>query len=162
MQGPRYNKPATIALVVEDEMMVRMFATDVLQDAGFHVIEARDGVEALTILQVREDVALVFTDVSMQNMNGITLAKLVSERWPEVAIIVTSGALPPDVTLDLPALARFLPKPYTAERLLREIETAMPLVSAAPMALNSLPTLQPGKPHGAGGLAQPLSEPDES
>jgi CheY-like chemotaxis protein len=101
MQDSNDNK-TTIILVVEDEMMVRMFATDALQDAGFHVVEARDGVEALAVLELRDDVALVFTDISMQNMNGITLAKVVSQRWPEVAIIITSGALPPGVQLDMP------------------------------------------------------------
>jgi CheY-like chemotaxis protein len=161
MQGSSGSK-TTVVLVVEDEMMVRMFAMDVLQDAGFHVVEARDGVEALAALELRDDVGLVFTDISMQNMNGITLAKVISERWPDIAIIVTSGALPPGVIeMDLPPRARFIPKPYSPERLLREIETALPALSAAPVTLKSLPTTQPGKPHGAGGLAQPLEEPDE-
>ena len=160
MQGSTNDRP-TVILVVEDEMMVRTFAADVLQEAGFRILEARDGVEALAMLAVREDVALVFSDISMQNMNGITLAKAVSERWPEIAIIITSGALPPGTRLNIPPGARFLPKPYTAERLLREIETVLPRLTAAPAALNSLPNLQPGKPHGAGGLAQPLSEPEK-
>lgn len=125
------------------------------------MVQARDGVEALAILALREDVALVFTDISMQNMNGITLAKVVTERWPEIAIIITSGALPPGVQLEMPPGARFLAKPYTAERLLREIETALPALSATPLALPSLPNVQPGKPHGAGGLAQPLQELEE-
>ncbi len=94
-------------------------------------------------------------------MNGITLAKVVTERWPEIAIIITSGALPPGVQLEMPPGARFLAKPYTAERLLREIETALPALSATPLDLPSLPNVQPGKLHGAGGLAQPLQELEE-
>jgi CheY-like chemotaxis protein len=60
-----------VILVVEDEMIVRISATDILQDAGFHVVEARDGVEALAILEMRDDVAVLFTDVAMPNMNGV-------------------------------------------------------------------------------------------
>jgi two-component system, response regulator PdtaR len=160
MQGSSDRK-TTVVLVVEDEMMVRMFAIDALQEAGFHLVEARDGVEALAVLELRDDVAVVFTDISMHNMNGITLAKVVSQRWPDIAIIITSGALPPGMQLDMPAGARFLPKPYTAERLMREIETALPALTATPVVLNSLPNLQPGKTHGAGGLAQPLQEPEK-
>ena len=52
-----------VILVVEDELIVRMSTTDILQDAGFHVVGARDGVEALAILELRDDVAAVFTDV---------------------------------------------------------------------------------------------------
>jgi two-component system, response regulator PdtaR len=132
-----------------------------LQDAGFHVVEARDGVEAVAILEMREDVAAIFTDVSMPNMNGVALAALVAERWPSVGIVITSGAVPAGLKVELPAGARFIQKPYTAEKLLQEIAAVLPRLGA-PVALKSLPTMQPGKPHGAGGIAQPLAEPDES
>ena len=52
---------------------------------------------------LEETVAAIFTDVAMPNMNGIDLAKVVSHRWPHIGIIVTSGALPSGVVLDLPA-----------------------------------------------------------
>ena len=74
---------------------------------------------------------------------------------------MTSGAVPAGLKIELPAGARFIQKPYTAETLLQEIEAVLPRLGA-PVALKSLPTMQPGKPHGAGGLAQPLAEPDES
>ena len=150
-----------VILIVEDEILVRMSIADVLQDAGYHIVEARDGVEALALLEVRDDVAALLTDVSMPNMDGISLAKIVSERWPGVGIVVTSGALPPGVTLDLPSGARFVPKPYRPDTLLREIAAVVPAQGGAPIALQSIPTLQPGKLHGAGGIAQPLAEPDE-
>jgi hypothetical protein len=50
------SKPAVI-LIVEDEMIVRMSTTDILQDAGYHVLEARDGVEAIAVIELRDDVA---------------------------------------------------------------------------------------------------------
>lgn len=160
--GPAEQDRSAVILVVEDEMLVRMLAVDLLQDNGFHVIEARDGVEAVAILEVRDDVAAVVTDVSMPNMNGIAFAKLVSERRPHVGIVIMSGAMPQGVKLELPNNARFVGKPYLAEALLQELNAVLPRVSGPAVALNSLPTMQPGKPHGAGGIAQPLSEPDQS
>ena len=54
-----------VILLAEDEMLVRMAATDILQEAGYHVLEARDGVEALAVLEIRNDVAALVTDVAM-------------------------------------------------------------------------------------------------
>ena len=138
-----------------------MSIADILQDAGYHVVEARDGVEALALLEVRNDVAAILTDVTMPNMNGIALAKIVSERWPRVGIVVTSGALPHGVQLELPTGARFVRKPYEPDALLREIAAVVATPSGTPVALRSIPTLQAGKQHGAGGIAQPLAEPEE-
>jgi two-component system, response regulator PdtaR len=153
-------KPVVI-LIVEDEILVRMSIADILQEAGYHIVEARDGVEALALLEVREDVAAISTDVTMPNMNGMALAKIVSERWPNVGIVVTSGALPAGLSLDLPAGARFVRKPYDPAALLHEISAVAPLSSGSPIALQSIPTMQPGRVHGAVGLAQPLAEPPE-
>ena len=141
-------------------MIVRMSTTDILQDAGYLVLEARDGVEAIAMIELRDDVAALFTDVTMPNMNGVALARVVRERWPHIGIVVTSGALPPNVKLELPEGARFLAKPYKPKELLQDIQAVLPQVGSE-VAIRSLPTMQAGKMHGAGGLAQPLPEPDE-
>ena len=62
-----------------------------LSEAGYRVLEARDGQEALTILEVHADVRAVFTDVTMPTLDGLSLAKIVSERWPQIGILLTSG-----------------------------------------------------------------------
>ena len=157
---PSGESGPTVILIVEDEMIVRLSTTDILQDAGYLVLEARDGVEAIAVIELRDDVAALFTDVTMPNMNGVALARVVRERWPHIGIVVTSGALPPNVKLELPDGARFLAKPYKPKQLLQEIQAVLPLVGSA-VAIRSLPTMQPGKMHGAGGLAQALSEPEE-
>jgi len=157
---PFDDTETVVVLLVEDEMLVRMSATDILQDAGYHVVEAREGVEAIAMLELRDDVSALFTDIAIPSMNGIALARIVSERWPHIGIVVTSGALPHGLRLELPPGARFLAKPYSADALLREIESVLPRLGA-PLQLKSIPTLQAGKEHGAGGLAQPLSEPEK-
>jgi two-component system, response regulator PdtaR len=148
-----------IVLVAEDETLVRLFANDALTDAGFRVLEARDGQEALTILEAHPGIRALLTDVMMPNLTGTSLVVIVSQRWPEVAIVVTSALPRPP---ELPAGVRFLAKPYTVNAVVSTVEAAMAeKESAVPVALKSLPTLQPGTMHGAGGLAQPLMEPDE-
>ena len=61
------------------------------------------------MLEVRDDVAALLTDVAMPNMDGIALAKIVSERWPHIGIVIASGAIPVGLKLELPANARTLP-----------------------------------------------------
>src|SRR4051794_37706009 len=112
------HKP-TVILLVEDETLVRMIASDVLtEDAGCRVIEAGNADEALTLLEVRHDVRLVFTDVDMPGwLNGYALARIVDMRWPGIGVIVASGLNGPGIG-DLPKKARFLPKPYSPSTLL--------------------------------------------
>lgn len=167
MRHLRVDKPAVI-LVVEDELLVRLLANDILEEAGFHTIEARDGQEALAILELQPNVRLLFTDATMPNVDGFTLAKVVAGRWPDVHILVTSALPPPPGAL--PARARFLGKPYDPEKLLAAV--AQFLGEAADTSSNSestdaapvLPMPQvvkrPGVPNGAG-LAQPLAKPEK-
>ena len=161
MPDPESDIQPAVVLIVEDEMLLRMSAADLLQEAGFHVVEAHDGVEALAVLEVRRDVGVLFSDATMPNMNGIALAKIVHERWPHIGIVITSGAMPPEVRLELPPGARFVRKPYRRETLISELRAVLPLKeSGTNPALHSFATARPGM-HGAGGLAQPLPEPEE-
>ena len=97
-------------LVVEDDPLIRELVVDELHSEGFSVVEARDADQAIAILEVRDDIHLVFTDVDMPgSMNGLKLAAAVRDRWPPVHIVITSGKTRPMV---IPANALFIPKPY--------------------------------------------------
>jgi hypothetical protein len=50
-------------------------------------------------------VGAVFTNIAMPNMNGIALAKIISERWPHIGIVITSGAVPPELKFELPLVS---------------------------------------------------------
>ena len=104
----------TIVLVVEDEPIQRLMAVTVVEDAGFEAIEAGNADEAISILESRNDIRIVFTDVDMPGgMDGMKLAACIRDRWPPVQIVVTSGYLAgKDVAL--PARSLFFPKPYSA------------------------------------------------
>jgi CheY-like chemotaxis protein len=101
-----------VILIVEDELLIRRNAVEMIEEAGFEVVEAANADEAIAILEGRLDITVVFTDIQMPgSMDGLKLAAAVRDRWPPIKIVATSGQvrLGPD---DLPEGGRFLPKPY--------------------------------------------------
>src|SRR2546423_15697721 len=108
-----------VVLIVEDEMMLRMRAVEMVEDAGYTPVEALDPDEAVAILESRSDIALMCTDIQMPgSMDGLGLAHTVHERWPSIKIIVVSGQL--DLpNIDLPPCSRFFCKPVPVVNLIR-------------------------------------------
>jgi CheY-like chemotaxis protein len=101
-----------VILIVEDEFLLRMDSAEVIERAGFEVIQAADADEAIAILTARSDIHVVFTDIQMPgSMDGLKLARFVRNRWPPIKIVATSGHVR-IVADDLPAGSVFLPKPY--------------------------------------------------
>ena len=112
-----------VVLVVEDEMLLRMRAVDMVEDAGYTSVEAVDADEAVAILESRSDIALMFTDIQMPgSMNGLELAHTVHERWPPIKIILVSGQVTP-ATIDIPADSRFHGKPLEAKEMIAELQS---------------------------------------
>ena len=98
-----------VVLVVEDSPMIRMGAVDLVLSAGYEALEAD---EAIGILESRDDIDLVFTDVQMPGtMDGIKLSHYIRDRWPPVKLIVASGAAILEES-SLPFGSRFFSKPY--------------------------------------------------
>lgn len=113
-----------VVLVVEDETLVRMTALAIIEDSGFEAIAACNADEAIRALETHGDIGAVFTDVQMPGqMDGIKLAEVVRNRWPAVALLVTSGK-GQVLESELPNGGRFLAKPYLpfqVETVLREL-----------------------------------------
>jgi CheY-like chemotaxis protein len=118
----QHSTVPAVVLVVEDEMLLRMRAVDMVEDAGYTPLEAIDADEAVKILESRSDIALMLTDIQMPgSMDGIGLAHAVHKRWPPIKIIVVSGALKlPDI--DIPAHSRFFGKPLEAKEMIAELQ----------------------------------------
>jgi CheY-like chemotaxis protein len=111
-----------VVLVVEDEMLLRMRAVDMVEDAGFTPIEAVDADEAVAILESRSDIALLLTDIQMPgSMDGLKLAHAVHERWPPIRIILVSGQLKLE-NIDIPPASRFFGKPLEAKEMIAEMQ----------------------------------------
>jgi CheY-like chemotaxis protein len=111
-----------VMLIVEDEPLIRMCAVDFAEEAGYLGVEAGDSAEALAILERGDDVDILFTDITLPGgMDGVALAGVVAQRWPDVRIMLASGALaglPADVA---PGAFR-LPKPYGIAQFLEAVE----------------------------------------
>lgn len=101
-----------VVLIVEDSPMIRMSAVDLVLSAGYEALEAGDADEAIRILEGREDIDLVFTDVQMPGtMDGIKLSHYIRDRWPPLKLIVASGAAIVEESM-LSGGSSFFPKPY--------------------------------------------------
>ena len=116
--------PETV-LLVEDEALVRMLGVDVLEEAGYLVIEAANADVALKVLEADPDaISILVTDVHMPgSMDGQGLARLVDQRWPWIRIIVTSGRAHLS-SEDVPDHGRFVPKPWVVDAMMKAIRTA--------------------------------------
>jgi two-component system, cell cycle sensor histidine kinase and response regulator CckA len=115
-------------LVVEDEEAVRTLASRVLGQYGYTVIEARNGLDAVQLLEERQpSVDLVLTDVVMPEMSGLELSRRLAVLRPSTPVLFMSGyteseKLQPDIReTDAP----FLQKPFSAESLMLRIREAL-------------------------------------
>jgi two-component sensor histidine kinase len=123
-------------------MVLRMRAVDIVEDAGFKAVEAINADEALSILESRSDISLLFSDIQMPGtMDGLKLAHAVHDRWPSIKIILVSGQVRPSEK-DQPAESRFFGKPLEVKHMIAQLKEmvgagALKVVSTAgiPMAL---------------------------
>lgn len=117
--------PSSRILIVEDDAIIRMVAADILATEGYDVEEAEDAAAALRVLEARSDVRLLFTDINMPgDMDGLDLARAVHERWPDIVLVLTSGRAVL-LSSEIPDDGRFVPKPYTAARLVSQVQAAI-------------------------------------
>jgi two-component system, response regulator PdtaR len=111
-------RPSTI-LLVEDEILIRLWIAPELRAAGFSVIEAATADDALAVLNTGQQVDLLMTDVRMPgSMDGTKLAALVRSTWPNVKIVVASAH-----ASDRPVAITdaFFDKPYFSEQLVQRV-----------------------------------------
>jgi len=125
MPGPK-PEPGPVILVVEDEALVRMTLVDVLEDAGFKVIEAAHADEALRVLKAVSGIQGMVTDVEMPrgSINGFELARQVRASRQEIGVLIASGRAAPKPG-DLPDGALFIGKPIHPETLVKLIKTLL-------------------------------------
>ena len=111
-----------IVLVVDDEPMLRMLATEMLEDAGHTVVAFDTAAQAIAYCDAQENnVAAIVTDINMPgDQDGLDLVRHVRDSRPGINVVVTSGrynALPADLRPDV----TFLPKPWTGDSLLNAL-----------------------------------------
>ena len=119
-------------LVVDDDAMLRCLLAIALEDAGYRVAEAGDGIEALAQLGCSSP-DLILSDVRMPRLDGIGLARLLAPHTPPVPLILMSAdPIPSDCSLP------FIRKPFEIEALLMLMARTLPVSSVASLALAGL------------------------
>jgi PAS domain S-box-containing protein len=127
--SPPNPKPSGAILVVDDEQIVRRVCGQMLARAGWRILEAEDGVQAVEVFrQHAADIAGVILDLSMPRMGGIEAFRALRQIRPDVRVILSSGYSDDQRTTKMLAsegLAGFIQKPYTTEALAYEVEQAL-------------------------------------
>ncbi len=116
-----------LVLVVEDEPAVRLLSVEALTELGYRVLEAEGGTAALQLLEAHPEIALLFTDVVMPEMNGRKLADEARRRRPGLKVLFTTGytrnAVVHNGVLD-PGV-QLIGKPYTIEDLATRVRQVL-------------------------------------
>ncbi|MBZ0120374.1 MAG: response regulator, partial [Sandaracinaceae bacterium] len=121
----RSTSGATV-LVAEDEPPVRRVVQRILEGAGFEVLIAADGEQALATLRERRDVELLLTDVVMPRMGGVELAAAACALVPDLEVVFMSGYVADAFEgAALPATTSLVAKPFTAAQLLDAVDGAL-------------------------------------
>jgi CheY-like chemotaxis protein len=105
-------------LLAEDEAMLRIIAVEMLEDAGFKVFEAGDGVEALELLKANPEISLLVSDIKMPRMDGYALVEAGLQIKPDLKVLLMTGYSqdPPPHILKTAGI-QILHKPFSLERL---------------------------------------------
>ena len=121
-------------LIVEDEETLREMAHDILQNCGYHILEASDGREAIEVWRQSADkIDLLLTDLVMpEKLSGVDLAERLLADRPDLKIIFTSGYSSTEIGAELLARsqARFLQKPFTHTTLARTVRDCLDTTAA--------------------------------
>ncbi|MFC0132910.1 hybrid sensor histidine kinase/response regulator [Massilia eurypsychrophila] len=114
------------ALVVDDQDDVREMAVALFGTLGYHVISARNGIEALEALKNDRQIDVLFSDVVMPGMSGISLARQARLLAPSLKIILASGYASDAAGDEKSAVDEFplIAKPYTLAQILKELRAA--------------------------------------
>jgi len=117
------GRASEVILVVEDDDLMRKTTTEGLRELGYTALDAASAAQALAILDAREDVALLFTDIVMPEVNGKKLADAALRRRPDLKVIYTTGYTPNAVVHGgvLDPGVQLLTKPFTMQQLADKI-----------------------------------------
>ena len=108
---------------MDDDSLVLMNTSAMLEDLGHVVLEAHSGAQALQILEKEGPIDLMVTDQAMPNMTGLQLAQSARDDRPELAVILATGYAELPTGAD-PSFAR-LAKPFTQAELAEAVGRAV-------------------------------------
>jgi PAS domain S-box-containing protein len=127
-RGGESSRPAGTVLIAEDEEAVRAIAQRLLERAGYRVLTARHGADALRVLeQAGGTVDVLLSDVVMPEMGGVELAARAAGMIPGLPVVLMSGYTDNDLgpINEEGMVAGFISKPFTSEALLETVKAAV-------------------------------------
>jgi CheY-like chemotaxis protein len=119
-----------LVLLIDDEDAVRQIARQTLESFGYRVLAAADGVDAATLYpQHKNEIAVILTDMMMPVMDGPATIQVLLRMNPQARIIAASGLGIKDMVAKATnaGVKHFIPKPYTAETLLKALHSVLKL-----------------------------------
>ena len=123
---PRSGVGPGLVLVADDETAVRTVARRVLERAGFTVVTAADGREALAVFTAgQDDIRAVLLDMTMPLMRGDEVCRELCRLRPDVRVVLTSGFSDPSLGPGLTGHISFLAKPWTPQQLLAAVREVL-------------------------------------
>ena len=112
--------PSSVVLVIEDDPILMMSLVEFVQEAGCEAVEATNIVTAIQILEARNDIRTVFTDLDMRGSAvGLKLALLIRDRWPPIELLMVSSH--PLTAEELPLRGILVGKPFDQHRIVSAI-----------------------------------------
>lgn len=131
MISPDCSSPTV--LIVEDEALIRMFASDITAEAGFRVVEVSNADEAMAAIEADPSIGIVFTDIHMAgSMDGLAMSHVVRGRWPPMKFLIVSGHRKVEQG-QLPAESKFFSKPYDEAEIVSALHSLAADWSAGPV-----------------------------
>ena len=109
-----------VILLVEDEILIRMIMADDLRLAGFQVLEAINGEEALALFCANGDIRLIVSDIRVPgSIDGLQLSARIKQRCPQMPVVLVSSHLPEEQEV---MADRFVRKPYNQAKLIEIVQ----------------------------------------
>ncbi|MEH3144006.1 MAG: response regulator [Methylobacterium frigidaeris] len=119
-------------LLLEGEPLLAMTLSDLIDEAGCAVVEARSTAEAVRILEERTDIRVVVADLDMRgSVMGLKLAAMIRERWPPIELILTSSAPRAPRANTIPARGVYFGKPFDGAAVVSTIRNFVESTRAA-------------------------------
>jgi len=111
----------TTIVIVEDDILANEHLEFILQQAGYVVLSATSADEAAELLEDREDVRLIVTDINLPGtVNGLKLAATAKAQQPDMNVIIVTGYSAPKND-EIPPGSLFIPKPYNARKMIEAV-----------------------------------------
>jgi len=109
-------------LIVDDEPQLTELATEILTTSGYHIVCAKNGRQALKLLNKNSDISLVVSDIVMPDgINGYELAQKISQQYPDTKILLCSGYAADSENKNNQHHYHMLSKPYSSSELIKMV-----------------------------------------